>query len=84
MSRPANQRALESAARQMRLLDAEVRSHEQAHLAALGAYAAGPVTFGYATGPNGHTYAVSGAIRVNLDPVLGGPGGNAAQSTYLY
>ncbi|HUX13027.1 MAG TPA: putative metalloprotease CJM1_0395 family protein [Spirochaetia bacterium] len=68
-----NQRELENAARQMRLLDAGVRIHEQAHVASLGAYASGPVTFGYATGPNGRTYAVSGAVRVNLEPVLGDP-----------
>ncbi|WP_455381968.1 putative metalloprotease CJM1_0395 family protein [Salinispira pacifica] len=66
-------RRLEGAAREMRLRDAEVRAHEQAHLSALGAYAAGPVTYGYATGPNGEAYAVSGSIKVDLAPVPGDP-----------
>lgn len=68
-----NRATLENAARDMRLRDAEVRAHEQAHLSALGAYAAGPVTYGYATGPNGQAYAVSGSIKVDLSPVPGSP-----------
>lgn len=46
--------------------DREVRTHEQAHLAALGAYARGGATFEYTTGPDGKQYAKSGSVPVDL------------------
>ena len=40
--------------------DREVRSHEQAHLAAAGPYASGAPSFTYQEGPDGRRYAVGG------------------------
>lgn len=46
--------------------DREVRSHEQAHLNALGAYRSGGASFTFATGPDGKRYAVGGEVPVDL------------------
>jgi hypothetical protein len=45
--------------------DAEVRAHEQAHLAAAGSYALGGAQYEFQSGPDGNRYAVGG--HVNLD-----------------
>jgi hypothetical protein len=45
--------------------DREVRTHEQAHLAAAGSYARGGIHLEYETGPDGRQYATGG--HVNLD-----------------
>ena len=46
--------------------DTHVKAHEQAHLAALGAYSKGGPSFEYETGPDGHQYAVGGEVPVDL------------------
>ncbi|AGF79679.1 SprA-related family [Desulfocapsa sulfexigens DSM 10523] len=46
--------------------DAEVRSHEQAHLSAAGQYAAGGASFSYTTGPNGKKYATGGEVPIDI------------------
>ena len=46
--------------------DTEVRAHEQAHLAAAGAYAAGGASFSYTTGPNGKRYATGGEVPIDI------------------
>lgn len=46
--------------------DTEVRSHEQAHLAAAGQYAAGGASFSYTTGPNGKRYATGGEVPIDI------------------
>jgi hypothetical protein len=46
--------------------DKEVRTHEQAHLAAAGQYAAGGASFSYTAGPNGKRYANSGSVPIDL------------------
>jgi len=46
--------------------DAEVRSHEQAHLSAAGQYAAGGASFSYTTGPNGKRYATGGKVPIDI------------------
>lgn len=51
----------------------EVKAHERAHMAALGAYAAGPINYNYITLPDGSKYAVGGSIKVDLTPVPGDP-----------
>jgi hypothetical protein len=53
--------------------DAEVRAHEQAHLAAAGPYANGAPTFEYQTGPDGRQYAVGGEVSIDTSPVPGDP-----------
>jgi hypothetical protein len=42
--------------------DAEVRTHEQAHLSAAGSLAAGGASFEYEKGPDGNKYAVGGEV----------------------
>jgi len=46
--------------------DREVRTHEQAHLAAAGQYAAGGASFTFQVGPDGNRYAVSGEVPVDI------------------
>lgn len=46
--------------------DTEVRVHEQAHLSAAGAYAAGGASFSYTTGPNGKRYATGGEVPIDV------------------
>jgi hypothetical protein len=55
---------------QLRAIDAEVRAHEHAHLAALGG---GMVSYDTVVGPDGIGYAVGGGIPVSLSPVPGDP-----------
>ena len=49
--------------------DSEVRAHEQAHVAAGGGLVRGAASFGYATGPDGKMYAVSGEVSIDSSPV---------------
>ncbi|MBZ0264971.1 hypothetical protein K8I28_09910 [bacterium] len=46
--------------------DREVRSHEQAHLAAAGGLANGGPVFEYEKGPDGRQYAVGGHVSVSI------------------
>jgi hypothetical protein len=46
--------------------DTEVRTHEQAHLSAAGAYASGGASFSFTTGPNGKRYATSGEVPIDM------------------
>jgi hypothetical protein len=56
---------------ELRARDAEVRAHEQAHLAAAGPYANGAPTFEFQTGPDGRQYAVGGEVSIDASPVPG-------------
>lgn len=58
---------------QLEKVDRMVRAHEQAHLAAAGAYAMGGPTYEYAIGPDGRRYAVSGEVPIDVSPVPGDP-----------
>jgi len=58
---------------ELRARDAEVRAHEQAHLAAAGPYANGAPTFEFQTGPDGRQYAVGGEVSIDASPVPGDP-----------
>jgi|GEM_PF-2052493 len=53
--------------------DAEVRQHERAHLSAGGAYAKGPPTYDYETGPDGKRYAIGGHVNIDSSPIPGDP-----------
>jgi len=53
--------------------DAEVRTHEAAHLAAAGQYAQGGAKFVYQTGPDGQQYAIGGSVSIDVSPVSGDP-----------
>ncbi len=51
--------------RKLRARDAEVRSHEAAHLAAAGSLAGGGASFTLQTGPDGRIYAVGGEVSID-------------------
>lgn len=53
--------------------DREVRAHEQAHVIAGGSLVRGAASFGYATGPDGRLYAVSGEVSIDASPVQDDP-----------
>ncbi|MGD2116889.1 MAG: putative metalloprotease CJM1_0395 family protein [Chromatiales bacterium] len=53
--------------------DAEVRAHEQAHLAAAGQYAKGAASYVFQKGPDGRNYAVGGEVRIDTSSVPGDP-----------
>lgn len=46
--------------------DAEVRAHEQAHIAAAAGISASAPTYDYQTGPDGKKYAVGGEVTVSF------------------
>jgi hypothetical protein len=48
--------------------DAEVRRHEQAHVAAGGQYVTGGPTYSFATGPDGRRYATGGEVSIDVSP----------------
>lgn len=50
---------------ELKQIDAKVRSHEQAHLAAAGQYAQGGISFETKTGPDGEDYAVAGEVSLD-------------------
>jgi hypothetical protein len=52
--------------RQLKARDLEVRTHEQAHLAAAGQYAASGSSFTYQRGPDGNRYAVGGEVQIDI------------------
>ncbi|WP_051434528.1 putative metalloprotease CJM1_0395 family protein [Desulfonatronum lacustre] len=58
---------------QLRQRDAEVRAHEQAHVAAGGQYVTAGVSYTYETGPDGRQYAVGGEVSIDTSPVPGNP-----------
>jgi hypothetical protein len=53
--------------------DQQVRAHEQAHIAAGGAYVKGGATFQYQKGPDGKMYAIGGEVTIDTSPVKGDP-----------
>ncbi|MCC6587286.1 MAG: hypothetical protein IT168_11390 [Bryobacterales bacterium] len=57
----------------LKKIDRDVHAHEQAHLAAAGAYATGGASFQYTTGPDGQRYAVAGEVPIDTSPVPGDP-----------
>ena len=65
---------------ELRARDAEVRAHEQAHLAAAGPYANGAPTYEYQTGPDGKQYAVGGEVSIDTSPVPGDPQATARKA----
>lgn len=53
---------------ELKRIDRNVRTHEQAHLAAAGGLAVSGATFGYQRGPDGQQYAVSGEVSIDVSP----------------
>jgi len=58
---------------ELKTRDREVRTHEQAHLAAAGPYAKGGPSFEYQQGPDGARYAIGGEVQIDTAPVSGDP-----------
>jgi len=56
----------------MKRRDREVRTHEQAHKAAGGAYT-GSMKLSFQMGPDGKRYAVEGSVPIDVSPVAGDP-----------
>jgi hypothetical protein len=52
--------------RLLKIRDREVRNHEQAHLSAAGRYSRGGASFSFKKGPDGHSYAVGGAVSIDV------------------
>lgn len=50
----------------LKLVDAEVRAHEQAHIAAATGLNVSAPSFGYETGPDGKKYAVNGEVSISF------------------
>ncbi|WP_321283928.1 putative metalloprotease CJM1_0395 family protein [uncultured Vibrio sp.] len=46
--------------------DQEVKTHEMAHLAAAGQYAAGGASYSYQQGPDGRRYAIGGEVPIDV------------------
>jgi len=53
--------------------DADVRAHEQAHVAAGGGLITGGVSYSYEKGPDGRQYAVGGEVSIDTSAVAGNP-----------
>jgi len=53
--------------------DREVRSHEQAHIAAGGPYVTGGASYTYQTGPDGKQYAIGGSVSIDTSSIPGNP-----------
>ncbi len=58
---------------ELKKIDREVRTHEQAHLAASGGLARGGASFSYTKGPDGKKYATGGEVSIEISPVEGNP-----------
>ncbi|MBN2536443.1 MAG: hypothetical protein JXB88_26400 [Spirochaetales bacterium] len=58
---------------QLKAIDAEVRAHEHAHIAAAGGVATGGPTYVYVRGPDGKLYAVGGEVSITTAYVPGNP-----------
>lgn len=51
---------------QLKKRDAEVKAHEQAHMAAGGGIVQGGASYQYTRGPDGKQYAVGGEVKIDL------------------
>lgn len=60
--------------------DREVRTHEQAHLAAAGSLAKGGPGFNYQRGSDGQRYAVGGEVQIDTSTVSGDPEATASKA----
>jgi hypothetical protein len=59
--------------------DQEVRNHEQAHIAAGGAYVRGGASYSYQGGPDGKQYAIGGEVSIDTSTVKGNPSATIAK-----
>ena len=61
-------RELEQSIKELRVIDADVRRHEQTHLSALGPHALSGIQYQLSYGPDALPYATGGRIAVDLSP----------------
>ncbi len=66
---PEDRRMIE----ELKQRDLEVRTHEQAHIAAGGQYVTSAASYTYQYGPDGKSYAVGGEVSIDVSPVPGDP-----------
>lgn len=59
--------------RKLEARDREVRTHEQAHVAAASQYVSGPVKYDFQRGPDGQNYAIGGHVNLDISPIPGDP-----------
>ena len=64
--------------RELEERDREVRTHEQAHVAA-GAPHTGAISYEMTTGPDGRRYATGGSVPIDISPVAGDPDATIAK-----
>ncbi|GBU21692.1 hypothetical protein R80B4_01592 [Fibrobacteres bacterium R8-0-B4] len=64
----------QAAVNELRTVDREVRAHEQAHIAAGGAYIRGGASYQYQRGPDNKSYAVGGEVSIDTAPERDDPG----------
>ncbi|WP_206171699.1 putative metalloprotease CJM1_0395 family protein [Thiorhodococcus mannitoliphagus] len=75
----AEQALTQDELREVQLLaqrDAEVRAHEQAHIAAGGPYVNGAASYSYQMGPDGKSYAIGGEVGIDTSMRSGDPEAN--------
>lgn len=65
---------------ELKARDREVKTHEQAHIAAGGSYVKGGASYDYQTGPDGKQYAVGGSVNIDTSPVDGDPEATIAKA----
>lgn len=58
----------EEQVRELKQRDAEVKAHEQAHMAAGGGLVQGAASYTYEKGPDGTLYAVGGEVKIDTSP----------------
>jgi hypothetical protein len=58
----------EAQIRELKQRDAEVKAHEQAHMAAGGGLVQGAASYTYEKGPDGSMYAVGGEVKIDTSP----------------
>lgn len=66
--------------RKLKQRDAEVRAHEQAHMAAGGQYVSGGPSYTYQQGPDGRQYAIGGHVSIDVSSVPDDPEAGAAKA----
>jgi|GEM_PF-2501013 len=58
----------EEQVKELKKRDAQVRTHEMAHLAAAGNLARGGPSYEFQTGPDGRSYAIGGHVQIDTSP----------------
>lgn len=67
----------------LKVIDAKVRAHEAAHVAAGGGVVKGGATYTYERGPDGKQYAVGGEVAIDTGDVPGDPKATLAKAQQI-